>query len=275
MNEPHTYLIPFFKIFLQYKVYSASIEAVPQDSYIFIDERLAGIGSAKNILLPQGQHRLSVLREGYIEYTDIINLNKDGFFTSIELREIKKRRSFSIFTDPAGAGIYMNEQFMGITPLELKLTGTYHTFTIIKKGYSQVIVSSLDLPGDQDILDVKLISPDITKKHYLQAETHLKRAKISAITGIGMLGVSIILGTQKTLKEQKADLTSGRDHRESLDASRVFFYLTATSSVITGGIFSYSFIQIIKYFTRYSPETGQPCANREDTINLFKAEVSF
>jgi hypothetical protein len=138
-----------------------------------------------------------------------------------------------------------------------------------------VIVSSLDLPRDQDILDVKLISPDITKKYYLQAETHLKRAKISAITGIGMLGVSIILGTRKTLYDQEADLTSGKSHRESLDASRVFFYLTATSSVITGGIFSYSFIQIIKYFTRYSPETGLPCANREDTINLFKAEVSF
>ncbi len=279
INEPHTYLIPFFKIFLQYKVYSASIDAVPQDSYIFIDERLVGIGSAKNIFLPQGQHRLSVIREGYIKYTDFINLNEDGFFTSVELQEIKKRRSFSIFTDPVGADIYMDEQFMGITPLELKLTGNYHTFTIIKKGYSQVIVSSLSLPHDQDILDVKLISPDITEKQYHQAETHLKRAKISAITGLGMLGASIILGTKKTLYHQEADLyretKPRRYYQASMDASRVFLYLTVTSSVITGGIFTYSFIQIIKYFTLYSPEAGQPDANREDTINLFKTEVSF
>jgi hypothetical protein len=275
INEPHTYLIPFFKIFLQYKIYSASIDAVPQDSYIFIDERLVGIGSAKNIFLPQGQHRLSVLREGYIKYTDFINLNEDGFFTSVELQEIKKRRSFSIFTDPAGADIYIDEQFMGITPLELKLTGNYHTFTIIKKGYSQVIVSSLGLPHDQDVLDVKLISPDITEKYYHQAETHLKRAKISAITGIGMLGASILLGTQKTLKDQKADLTSGRDHRESLDASRVFFYLTVTSSAITGGIFTYSFIQMVKYFTTYSPKTLPTGEQGEDTIKLLKKEVRF
>lgn len=279
INEPHTYLIPFFKTFLQYKIFSASIDAVPQDSYIFIDEKLAGIGSAKNILLPQGQHRLSVMREGYIEYTDFINLNEDGFFTSIELKEIKERRSVHIFTDPAGADIYIDEQFMGITPLELMLTGNYYTFTIIKKGYSQVIVNSLDLPHDQNILDVKLVSPDITEKHYNQAETHLKRSKISAITGIGMLGVSIILGTKKTLYHQEADLyretKPRRYYQASMDASRVFSYLTATSSVITGGIFTFSFIQMIKYFTTYSPKTLPTGEQGDDTIKLLKAEVRF
>ncbi|MCK5570400.1 MAG: hypothetical protein KAJ15_11830, partial [Spirochaetes bacterium] len=101
----------------------------------------------------------------------------------------------------------------------------------------------------------------------------------SAITGLGMLGASIILGTKKTLYHQEADLyretKPRRYYQASMDASRVFLYLTVTSSVITGGIFTYSFIQIIKYFTLYSPEAGQPDANREDTINLFKTEVSF
>jgi hypothetical protein len=297
LNEPHTYLIPFFKHFLKYTIYTATIETEPEDSLIFIDERLVGIGSAQNILIPRGQHRLTIKSDGYRDYTDFINVTDDGFYSWVELKETEAQRTLMVVTDPSEADVYLNDEFLGKTPLEINLSEGYQTMTFVKEGYDRLIVSTTNLSPDEKTLNLKLVTSKLTQDRYLQAETHLKRAKILSYTGVGLLGVSIFLGTEKTLYDQKADLYRGTSrYEDSRQKANLFTYLTIASSIITGGIFTFSFMEMIRYFNRYGetpggaddqkplglylePSAGYPIPSSRYTgtinIELFKAEVKF
>ena len=194
LNEPHTYLIPFFKHFLKYTIYTATIETEPSDSLIFIDERLVGIGSTQNILIPRGQHRLTIKSKGYKDYTDFINVTDDNFFSRVELKKTEDPRTLMVLTNPSEAEVYLNEDFLGKTPLEIGLADGYQTLTFIKEGHDRIVINTNNLSPDEKTLNLKLSTTELTEERYLQAETHLKRAKILSYSGIGMIGVAILMG---------------------------------------------------------------------------------
>ena len=295
LNEPHTYFIPFFKHFLKYTIYTATIETEPEDSLIFIDERLVGIGSAQNILIPRGQHRLTIKNDGFRDYTDFINVTGDDFYIKVELKETEDPRILLVLTDPSEADVYLNEAFLGKTPLEISLAEGYQTLTFVKEGHDRLVINTNNLSPDEKTLNLKLSTPKLTQDQYLQAETHLKRAKILSYTGIGMLGVSILLGREKTLYDQNEDLGANRYEDLHLKTN-IFTYLTVASSIITGGIFAFSFLEMIRYFIRYGETPGattdqkppagypEPLAGYQEplvgypgtsNIELLKAEVRF
>ena len=288
LNEPHTYLIPFLKDFLKYTIYTATIETVPEDSLIFIDERLVGIGTAQHILIPRGQHRLTVKSDGYRDYTDFINVTDDNFYSRVELKVIEASRVLLVVTEPSEADVYLNEEFLGKTPLEINLIEGYKTLTFIKEGHDRLIYNIENLPPDENTLNLKLSTIEQTQDQYLHAETHLKRAKILSLSGVGMLGASILLGREKTLYDQNEDLDGDRYKGLGLKTN-IFTYLTAASSIITGGIFALSFIEMIRYFNRYSSTPGSSGEQNPVTgyrndrlevpghakIEIIKAEVRF
>jgi len=94
-----------------------------------------------------------------------------------------------------------------------------------------------------------------------------------------MLGASILLGVQKTLYDQKADLYGIREdndrYRNSLSTADTLFYLTAASSAVTAGIFTFSFLRLLKYFTLYGSHPEYQRYNHGDSIKLLKKEVQF
>ena len=103
-----------------------------------------------------------------------------------------------------------------------------------------------------------------------------------------MLGASILLGREKTLYDQNEDLDGDRYKGLGLKTN-IFTYLTAASSIITGGIFALSFIEMIRYFNRYSSTPGSSGEQNPVTgyrndrlevpghakIEIIKAEVRF
>jgi hypothetical protein len=285
LNEAHTYLIPFFKNFLQYSIYTATIEAVPEDSLIFVDDRLMGIGTAKNILIPRGQHRLSIKSDGYREYTDFINVTEDNYYRRVELKIFESPRTLVVITDPEEADVYLNEEFIGKTPLELSLSEGNQILTFIKEGHDRLVLNTNNLSPEEKTLTLKLTTTEQTEERYAKAETHLKRSIISSYSGIGMLGVSIFTGTQKTLYDQKADLyrgTAPNRYEDAQLAANILLYLTVASSIITGGIFVYSFIEMIKYFNLYGQTAGAPVDRQPpagygsaDSIKLINGEIRF
>ena len=100
-----------------------------------------------------------------------------------------------------------------------------------------------------------VLSEEDKEKILNKAELHRKSSETLYYTGIGMLGLSIIFGIEQTANLQKADLYRGVDsakHIQALDATNTLSYLTAASSVITAGIFVFSFIEILKYFDLYN-----------------------
>ncbi|KPJ89574.1 MAG: hypothetical protein AMS17_01285 [Spirochaetes bacterium DG_61] len=273
LTDPQSYISPFLKRLLRYQTYSASVEAEPEDAFIFIDGIAAGIGRVEGILLPAGRHRVSVTRNGYEEYTDMFTLTEDGFRLSAVLRKKEGLGELYLDTEPQDAAVYVDERYAGQTPLRILVPSRNSVVTLRRQGYREESIGIVDLlEGEKAAVTLRLLPADEGERLYDRAERLKRQAKILSYTGIGMTGVSILLGVQKTLYEQKADLyrkeSNDERYRESLSTANTLSTLFYISSAVTAGIFVFSFSKLIHYFTLYKkgpdiiPGTGETTRER-------------
>jgi hypothetical protein len=263
LNEPQTWLVPFFRTLLKYKTHTLTVEAEPPDALIFIDGRSAGVGKAQDILLPAGRHVLAVRRDGYEDYRDMFTLTEDGHFIRAALQKVDISRGLYLETEPQGATIFVDENLMGQTPLFIPLSPESSMLTIAMEGFREESIAISDLwekvhEEEEKKIHLSLLPKDLEKSVLDRAETLRKQAKILSYTGFGMLGVTIFLGVKKTLYDQKADLYRPINediYQQSARTARSLSALTYASSAVTGGAFIFSFIKLIKYFTLYNART--------------------
>lgn len=251
INEPDTYLIPFFQEVVGYKTYRASFNVSPGDAIIFLDDRTLGVGSLRNILVTPGYHRLSVMREGYRDFSDLINIYRDGFFMEIELSGKEMMESINTGASQGVVSVYIDGNYAGDTPAVLFPSEDYRTMTFVKKGYNNETFFRDDITPGKDKLFVDLESPERMVELKVKAESHREKSKLLARAGYVGLGLSIILKMEKTLNSQRVDLYRGVNddrYESSLRSESLFTFLTATSSVTTGSIFLFSFIELLNYF---------------------------
>jgi hypothetical protein len=262
LREPESYLVPFFRELLRYKTFSVTILAEPENALIYIDERLIGVGSARDILIPSGPHRLSVKRRGFRDYTTLFSVKNDDTVTEVTLEALEKTRKIRFVSDPEGAELYVDERFAGLTPVEVLTSGEERSFIFIKEGYRDRLLTSLEVPPDVREVEVNLIPLSLLADLAEHAERHRRRANVSYGGGIGMIGLAILFGAQKTLFEQKADLYQGTDpdrYEDSLKSANTYSTLTAVSVAAAAGLFTFSFVEMVRYFKLYgSDRTGKP-----------------
>ncbi|UCB45773.1 MAG: PEGA domain-containing protein [Spirochaetota bacterium] len=271
MNKPQTWLVPFFKNFLRYKTHTVAISANPSDSLIFADDRLIGIGESSEALLSPGYHRITVRREGYRTFSDLIHISRDDYTKHVVLKEEIQQTVFYT-TTPSAVRVYSGEKFAGETPLSVSITTQDRTLTFVKEGYVSKTVYTKEAMEGKGKHQVELITEEDKEKILNQAELHRKSSETLYYTGIGMLGLSIILGIEQTANLQKADLYRGIDsvkHSQALDTTNTLSYLTAASSVVTAGIFVFSFIEMLKYFNLYNYNESSTGGN------ILQKEVRF
>ncbi len=260
LNKPGVYLTPFFKTLLRYETYTATIEAEPEGALIFIDGKLRGIGTAEGILLSAGSHRVTIKNEGYTDYSDIFSLSEDGFFLQVVLKRPEPSRRISVSSTPE-AKVYLDERFLGNTPLDVEVTREPFTITLKRDGYRDAVIHSTDIEelsakrASGDALSIALIPSEIAQARYEDAEKYKKQAKIFSYAGFAMLGATVLFGVEKTLYEQKADLYEGVNQPRSDRAratAKTFSMLTISSAAATGVIFGFSFLRMLKYFRVYA-----------------------
>lgn len=255
LSEPREYLVPFFKMFLRYKTYQVSISGDPEGALVFLDNRLIGIGSTSEILVPPGRHRITVKKDGYTPYSDIVTIDEEHFTMNVSLKRSETETISVVDTTPQGAEVYVDEKYVGQAPTHIQPQGDFSTLTLKAEGYTPLTISRDNLPQSGQLTQVNLIQPSLKEKFSTKAERHRKTAKLLYYSGIGMLGVSILLGIEKTLNTQKADLYRGVDEErydEALNKEKQYAYLAASSSAITVTLFTVSFIEMVNYFRKYS-----------------------
>jgi hypothetical protein len=262
LRQPESYLVPFFRELLRYRAFTATILAEPEDALIYIDERLVGVGRAREVLIPSGPHRLGVKRRGFRDYTALFSAEKDGTVTAVKLAALEKTRALRFVSSPEGAELYIDERFAGLTPVEVLTSGEERSFIFVKEGYRHRLLTHLDIPPGGGEVEVSLIPLNVIEDLSAKAERYRKRANVSYGGGIGMLALAIFFGTQKTLFEQKADLYNGTDpqrYKDALRSARTYGALTAASAAASAGLFTFSFVEMVRYFNLYgSGRTGKP-----------------
>ena len=267
IKNPESYLTHFIKLFLRYKTHTVLLSAEPRDALIFVDDRLVGVGETKGILLTPGTHRITVKKGGYRSFSDLIHVKEDGFSRHKILEEEKLKSPVEYAVTPHGTRIYREEKYEGVSPLSFGLSADDRTVTLIKEGYVRRTVPVEEIEG-LERYKASLVTHEMKQKLLKKAELHRRGSETLYYTGIGMAGVSILLGIEKTAYQQKADMYSGVDadrYSEALGISNTLTYLTTASVAVTAGIFIFSFIEMLKYFDLYDGAE----------YNLLNGEVRF
>ena len=268
VDDPQGFLYPFLPQFLRYTIYRVNLSAEPPDALIWVDDRLVGIGSVTNVVVTPGLHRITVMRDGYREYRDLVQVSEEGYVKHVALQPETRLTQYDITTTPEEVRVYLDENYLGSTPLSISVGPYDRTLTLSKEGYRTESIIVQDLPQEGGGLHINLLQTGVEGGLNREAERHQKWAKGLSYVGFGLLITSIYFGIQETSKQQEADLYSSSDPARADDAqaaSDIYNSLLISSLVLAGGFFTFSFIKTVQYFNTYNQisDYGVPIVSAE------------
>lgn len=115
------------------KEYQFSLVTNPSDATVHIDGKLVG-RTPLNVTLEEGTKSISVSKAGYQTYTETFVLNRN-ISKSITLTSMVQNYQLSVITSPSGADIYVNNAYIGRSPLNVTLEGGTKNLRIERSGY--------------------------------------------------------------------------------------------------------------------------------------------
>lgn len=103
------------------------------------DAKLTINGETKNplepVVLKYGEYKIAVEKDGFNKYEKTVNLETSKLEIDVVLEKILKASEVTITTTPDGASVYVDNQYVGISPLTVPVSYGSHMITIRKDGY--------------------------------------------------------------------------------------------------------------------------------------------
>ncbi|MBU4485376.1 MAG: PEGA domain-containing protein, partial [Candidatus Delongbacteria bacterium] len=127
---------------LEGEVYELIFKMNTDKVYISRDNGAPIISSSSNAIfrIPSGNHKFSFIKDGFKEQSTEINLTSDkSVDITLEAGQNKKKLKLPsivrLNSNPNGAEIYLNEQKIGLTPLQYNLLPGFYNLKIMKDLY--------------------------------------------------------------------------------------------------------------------------------------------
>ena len=118
----------------------------PEKAKIFLDDVLVGSPPLANLKIPAGEHRLRLVKKGYLTIEQPIKIEglgkKQDFTFKLQLDQGK----ITVVSNPTGATVFAAKTELGTTPLSKKLPSGTYTLTLRKKGFYPAKIK-LDVTG--------------------------------------------------------------------------------------------------------------------------------
>jgi len=115
------------------KEYQFSLVTNPSDAMVQINGSSIG-RTPLNVTLEEGTKNLSVSKAGYETYTETFVLNRN-ISKSLTLTPVVQNYQLSVITSPSGADVYVNNAYVGRSPLNVTLEGGTKNLRIERSGY--------------------------------------------------------------------------------------------------------------------------------------------
>ncbi len=107
------------------------IEANVSDYRLYINGTL----SESPAVLPVGEYNLVILKNGYLEWNEHINLEGDSITVVAELEKEFQYGTLTVTANCDGAAVYINGEASGIAPMQVNLPYGSYTVRVEKEGY--------------------------------------------------------------------------------------------------------------------------------------------
>lgn len=133
------------------------IEASLEGAEVFVDDELVGTTPLDTLSLAPGAHTVRVRLPGHTEFTDVVRIAASRS-TRIAADLFPLSEVLSVTTEPEGAHVYVDGNFMGETPVELELLEGTHSLRLLRRGFEEVIRQVDARPGHRDELRIELVA---------------------------------------------------------------------------------------------------------------------
>jgi len=147
--------------YLRQWIGSVSIISEPAGAEVYLNDNYIGLTTDEPLAISdllEGNYALKFIRGGYYDWEGTISvLSKMERFVKVSL--IAKPGAMNIYSEPAGAEIYVDNNMIGITPLSLKKVAEgEHEIRLVKEKYKEwtqrVIVRSFQPTDVKATLEV-------------------------------------------------------------------------------------------------------------------------
>ncbi|MDQ3035930.1 MAG: PEGA domain-containing protein [Myxococcota bacterium] len=124
---------------------------------VFVDEQPVGTTPLEPLTLAPGSHTLRVRLPGYTEHTDVFRI-EPGQATEVPIDLIALSELLSVVTEPPGAHVYVDGNFMGETPVEFDLLEGAHSLRVTSRGFEETIREIEARAGRREEISIDLVA---------------------------------------------------------------------------------------------------------------------
>jgi hypothetical protein len=111
----------------------------PQGAKVYLDNSYQGVTPLNLDSLSSGQHNIKLVLSGYQEWNSYVSVFPSQTTTvSADLIAEQSYGSISVYSNPKGAKVYLDNSSKGVTPLNLKnITLGQHNIKLVLSGYQE------------------------------------------------------------------------------------------------------------------------------------------
>ncbi|NLP45610.1 MAG: PEGA domain-containing protein [Epulopiscium sp.] len=114
------------------KIGTLELQVNAKDYKLFIDE-IEQSNSTKSVELDYGEHTILIQKTDYEDWTSTIEIKQP--YTRIKIDLIQKAKFIHIQTNPSGAEVYVDDNYVGYSPISTPLEIGEHKILIRKEGF--------------------------------------------------------------------------------------------------------------------------------------------
>ena len=139
---------------IQNKSTTLFITSNVSDYTLYINNKIENI--TEPLKLPYGTYNIRAEKEGYTPFETQISISTEKYNLNINLEKIEKVGKMIISSNPDNAGVFVNNQLVGYTPLTYKLPQGVHTITLKKEGYNDFVLSSVTIGEEESSFNITM-----------------------------------------------------------------------------------------------------------------------
>ncbi|AKF06896.1 PEGA domain-containing protein [Sandaracinus amylolyticus] len=187
-----------------------ALQATQAGAEVFVDEQPVGTTPLDPITLAPGSHTVRVRMAGYTEFTDVVHVAA-GQRTEVSVELFPLSQVLAVTTEPPGAHVYVDGDFMGDTPVEFDLLEGAHSLRVAHRGYADVVRQIEARAGTREELQLTLeaLPPEMLSDTPDTTEWYEEPVTWIAIGGGAVaIAVAITVIAVVTTSEQGSELQS-------------------------------------------------------------------
>lgn len=117
------------------------------------------VNYSEPLVLTQGEYSLKITKDGYLPWEQKVNLTEPSMEVTANLTEEIKKGNLVISTEPTAAYVYVDNQYIGVSPIMINLEYGEHRFLVKMDGY-QDISSPITIDKEEETIMVDLVADE-------------------------------------------------------------------------------------------------------------------